>query len=69
MDDVTISKGEISRRDFVKLALATGISTSVVAHPLAAETPVNEIPRHTLGDAGEQVSRLGRGGSQFGKGC
>ena len=60
----------LTRREFVKLAVATGIVSAVGGNVFAAE-PVNatgEIPRRPLGRTGEKVSCIGLGGYHIGTG-
>jgi len=59
------SAGELSRRDFMKLTVATGMAVGVGATVWAEETP-NEIPYRTLGRTGEKVSAIGLGGYHIG---
>ena len=55
----------LTRREFVKLAVATGIVAGAGSTGWAAETE-NEIPRRPLGRTGEKVSILGLGGYHIG---
>ena len=57
--------GPVSRREFVKRAVATGIIVGTGAHTLAVETKDGMIYR-TLGRTGEKVSAIGLGGFHFG---
>ncbi|HEY2081674.1 MAG TPA: aldo/keto reductase [Verrucomicrobiae bacterium] len=56
----------ISRRNFMKMAIATGVMAAAGPRVWAAEGP-NEIPRRELGHTGEKVSCIGLGGSHIGK--
>lgn len=55
----------LTRREFVKLAVATGIAAGAGSAGWAAETGA-EIPRRALGRTGEKVSILGLGGYHIG---
>jgi aryl-alcohol dehydrogenase-like predicted oxidoreductase len=55
----------LTRREFVKLAVATGIVAGAGSAGWAAETD-GEIPRRPLGRTGEKVSILGLGGYHIG---
>jgi len=55
----------LSRREFVKLTVATGIIASAGSAGWAVETS-NEIPRRTLGRTGEKISIVGLGGYHIG---
>jgi aryl-alcohol dehydrogenase-like predicted oxidoreductase len=55
----------LTRREFVKLAVATGIVASAGSTGWAAEAG-NEIPRRALGRTGEKISILGLGGYHIG---
>lgn len=66
MNNTVMARGEISRRDFVRLALITGVSTGFAPRAWAADS-TQEIPRRTLGRTGEKVSALGLGGFHIGK--
>ena len=57
-------RADMSRRDFVKLAMATGVAVST-APAWAAETKDGMLYR-TLGRTGEKVSALGLGGYHIG---
>lgn len=60
--------GEISRRDFVRLAFATGVTTTFATRAWTAPSQTAEIPRRTLGRTGERVSAIGMGGYHAGTG-
>jgi len=55
----------LTRREFMKIALAAGTVAAVAPHLLAAET-VGEIPYRMLGSTGEKVSMVGLGGFHLG---
>lgn len=56
----------LTRRDFVKFAVATGISMTAASPSLAAETKSNGMQYRNLGRTGEKVSILGVGGFHIG---
>jgi aryl-alcohol dehydrogenase-like predicted oxidoreductase len=56
--------GEMTRREFVKLAVATGVA--VGAGPVWADEVKNDMRYRTLGRTGEKVSALGVGGYHIG---
>jgi predicted aldo/keto reductase-like oxidoreductase len=56
----------ISRRDFMKMAMATG-TAAASGLGVRAEEKQSEIPRCPLGRTGEKVSCIGLGGSHIGK--
>jgi predicted aldo/keto reductase-like oxidoreductase len=56
----------VSRRNFMKMAIATGVLAAAGPRVWAAEG-TSEIPRRELGRTGEKVSCLGLGGSHIGK--
>ena len=58
--------GQITRREFVKWTVATGLAWSVGASVLAAETKKSEMPYRPLGRTGEKVSLIGMGGYHIG---
>lgn len=61
MNEPTKSNRYLTRREFVKLTVATGLVASTGVVGCAAET-IKEIPRRALGRTGEQVSIIGLGG-------
>jgi len=56
----------ICRRDFMKMAMATGVIAAAGPRIFAAEGS-SEVPRRELGRTGEKVSCVGLGGSHIGK--
>jgi len=56
---------DVTRREFLKLAAATGVVAATDPRSLAEE-PKNEIPYRWLGRTGEKVSVLGLGGYHIG---
>ena len=54
----------LTRRDFVKMSLATGMAMSFA--PGCAREVKNEMPYRTLGSTGEKVSAIGLGGYHIG---
>jgi predicted aldo/keto reductase-like oxidoreductase len=61
MNEPTKGNHYLTRREFVKLTVATSIVASTVVMGCAAEAE-NEIPRRALGRTGEMVSIIGLGG-------
>ena len=61
MNEPLRSNRYLTRREFVKLSIATGIIASTGVVGCAAEAK-KEIPRRALGRTGEQVSIIGLGG-------
>ena len=61
MNEPTRYNRNFTRREFVKLTVATGVVASTGLVGCAAETE-NEIPRRALGRTGEMVSVIGLGG-------
>jgi predicted aldo/keto reductase-like oxidoreductase len=59
-----------TRREFVKMAVATSILATVGESVFAAETtnPTHEIPKRQLGRTGEKISCIGLGGYHIGQG-
>jgi aryl-alcohol dehydrogenase-like predicted oxidoreductase len=55
----------VTRRQFVKLAVATSVAVAAGPRVWAAETK-NEMPYRTLGRTGEKVSAIGLGGYHIG---
>jgi predicted aldo/keto reductase-like oxidoreductase len=55
----------LTRREFIKLAVATGMAVGAGPQIWAAETK-NEMPYRTLGRTGEKVSAIGLGGAHIG---
>jgi len=55
----------VSRREFVKLALAAGATLAVSPHRWGAQTQ-GEVPLRLLGRTGEKVSAVGLGGYHIG---
>src|SRR5258708_1234553 len=60
-----ISLTGVNRREFLKLAAATGAAGVLQPDPLAQETK-GEMPYRRLGRTGEKVSGLGLGGYHIG---
>src|SRR5205814_6575802 len=56
----------VTRRDFVKSAIATGLVVGVGQTGWAAETRQGDMPYRTLGRTGEKVSTIGLGGYHIG---
>jgi predicted aldo/keto reductase-like oxidoreductase len=61
----TTSSNELTRREFVKLTVATGLAVGAGANLWADETK-NDIPYRALGRTGEKVSAIGLGGYHIG---
>lgn len=57
---------QITRREFVKWSVATGLALGAGARVLAAEMAASEIPYRPLGRTGEKVSVVGLGGYHIG---
>jgi predicted aldo/keto reductase-like oxidoreductase len=55
----------VTRRQFLKLAAATGLAMAAEARPWAGET-ISGMPYRALGRTGEKVSALGLGGFHIG---
>ncbi len=67
MDTTTGNSNDrnLTRREFVKLTVATGLAVSAGSPAWAAETN-NEMPMRPLGRTGEKVSAIGLGGYHIG---
>jgi len=61
----TAGSPHVSRREFVKIALAAGATLAVSPQLWSAETK-NEVPLRALGRTGEKVSAIGLGGYHIG---
>ena len=57
--------GDLTRREFVKLSVATGLAVGAGTRIWAAETK-SDIPYRPLGRTGEKVSAIGLGGYHIG---
>ena len=67
-DDSIAGKNEgVTRREFVKLAVAGGVAASAGATAWSAATP-GSMPTRALGRTGEKVSAIGLGGWHIGTG-
>ncbi len=64
-EDFQIEGRELTRRDFVKLTITSGIAMGVGTDLSAAET-MNDIPYRQLGRTGEKISAIGLGGYHIG---
>jgi predicted aldo/keto reductase-like oxidoreductase len=60
----------LTRREFVKMTVATSIMATIGEPVFAAETtnPTHEIPKRQLGRTGEKISCIGLGGYHIGQG-
>jgi predicted aldo/keto reductase-like oxidoreductase len=56
----------LTRREFVKLTVASGIGVGAGANIWAAESKSGDIPRRTLGRTGERISIVSLGGYHIG---
>lgn len=57
---------QITRREFVKWSVASGLAFGAGARVLAAETGTSDMPYRFLGRTGEKVSVVGMGGYHIG---
>jgi aryl-alcohol dehydrogenase-like predicted oxidoreductase len=64
--DSTAPDSHVTRRDFVKLTVATSVAVSAGTHSWAAETKSGEMIYLTLGRTGQRVSAIGLGGYHIG---
>lgn len=64
-DPPEIIGNTVTRREFLKLALATGVAVTASPQVWAAEAK-EEMPYRTLGRTGEKVSAIGLGGYHIG---
>src|SRR5262245_15081196 len=60
-DDSSAASG-VSRREFVKLAVATGVAAATASSTSWAADATQDMPRRKLGRTGETVSAIGLGG-------
>ena len=60
------NRRQITRREFVKWSVATGLALGAGARVLAAETKISDMPYRPLGRTGEKVSVIGLGGYHIG---
>ena len=69
LSEIEIRGDAVTRREFVRLAAATGLAVGAgsITYAGAAETNASGIPVRTLGRTGEKVSALGLGGYHIGK--
>jgi aryl-alcohol dehydrogenase-like predicted oxidoreductase len=58
--------GAVTRRDFVRSLMTTGVAVGVGAHTWAAESKSGDMLYRTLGRTGEKVSAIGLGGYHIG---
>jgi aryl-alcohol dehydrogenase-like predicted oxidoreductase len=59
------TSGEVTRRDFLRLTVATTVALTTLPQVLAAEKK-GDIPYRTLGRTGEKISAIGVGGFHIG---
>lgn len=64
-DFASTNSAGMTRREFVRLAIATGIASAAGPRAWSADA-TREIPRRTLGSTGEKVSAIGLGGYHIG---
>ena len=65
-DSSTSIDPHVTRRNFVKLTVATGVALGAGAHSWAAEGKSGEMIYRTLGRTGQRVSAIGLGGYHIG---
>jgi aryl-alcohol dehydrogenase-like predicted oxidoreductase len=65
----TVEDGDgkgVSRREFVKLAVASSVSAGVSSRAWAVDAATGAMPMRTLGKTGQKVSAIGLGGFHIG---